>query len=70
MIPKTWEDAYGDDITSTAGEIADCLNSVLDSSGLPLSRRSWRNNPEGNWAQNAQRRKDKRQKKRKLVRGN
>ena len=70
MIPKTWEDAYGDDISSTAGEIADCLNSVLDANGLPLTRRSWKNNLDGNWVRNSQRRKNKRQEKRKLVRGN
>ena len=70
MIPKTWEDAYGDDISSTAGEIADCLNSVLDANGLPLTRRSWKNNLDGNWVLNSQRRKNKRQEKRKLVRGN
>ena len=35
MIPKTWKDVFGDGITSTAAEIADCLNSVLDADGLP-----------------------------------
>merc|ERR1712050_826147 len=30
MIPKTWTDAYGDTIKKTSGEIAECLNQVVN----------------------------------------
>merc|ERR1712130_523544 len=30
MVPKTWQDAYGDWITKTAEEISVCMNAMLD----------------------------------------
>jgi hypothetical protein len=30
IVPKTWQDSYGDWITKTAKEISVCLNAVLD----------------------------------------
>ena len=30
MVPKTWQDAYGDWITKTAEELAVCLNAILN----------------------------------------
>jgi hypothetical protein len=33
MIPKTWEDQYGDLVKITAKELSECLNHVLDGEG-------------------------------------
>jgi len=43
-IPKSWKDLFGDTITKTAGEVADCLNAAFDNSGVANGLRSWREN--------------------------